>query len=161
MEEESTQNLEMLTEQVAQNFRESQESMSYSIYSRMAALELRVLMDRYNQSRGSSSALAGLRYALSQAVSDSSEYDFMMLELEDGIKIDSGRKSRDPAAAGIVKNTCLTLLEEHPEVTFGNSNWYRGSDHGVYILRDVYATSPLRRVGKAVVHMRGTFFSVS
>ena len=85
----------------------------------------------------------------------------MMLELEDGIKIDSGRKSRDPATAGIVKNTCLTLLEEHPEVTFGNSNWYRGSDDGVYILRDVYATSPLRRVGKAVVHMRGTLFSVS
>ena len=161
MEEESTQNLEMLTEQVALNFSESQESMSYSIYSRMAALELPVLMDRYNQSRGSSSALAGLRYALSQAVSDSSEYDFMMLELEDGIKIDSGRKSRDPATAGIVKNTCLTLLEEHPEVTFGNSNWYRGSDDGVYILRDVYATSPLRRVGKAVVHMRGTLFSVS
>lgn len=161
MEEESTQNLEMLTEQVALNFSESQESMSYSIYSRMAALELPVLMDRYNQSRGSSSALADLRYALSQAVSDSSEYDFMMLELEDGIKIDSGRKSRDPAAAGIVKNTCLTLLEEHPEVTFGNSNWYRGSDDGVYILRDVYATSPLRRVGKAVVHMRGTLFSVS
>ena len=161
MEEESTQNLEMLTEQVALNFSESQESMSYSIYSRMAALELPVLMDRYNQSRGSSSALAGLRYALSQAVSDSSEYDFMMLELEDGIKIDSGRKSRDPATAGIVKNTCLTLLEEHPEVTFGNSNWYRSSDDGVYILRDVYATSPLRRVGKAVVHMRGTLFSVS
>ena len=161
MEEESTQNLEMLTEQVALNFSESQESMSYSIYSRMAALELPVLMDRYNQSRGSSSALAGLRYALSQAVSDSSEYDFMMLELEDGIKIDSGRKSRDPATAGIVKNTCLTLLEEHPEVTFGNSNWYKGSDDGVYILRDVYATSPLRRVGKAVVHMRGTLFSVS
>lgn len=161
MEEESTQNLEMLTEQVALNFSESQESMSYSIYSRMAALELPVLMDRYNQSRGSSSALADLRYALSQAVSDSSEYDFMMLELEDGIKIDSGRKSRDPATAGIVKNTCLTLLEEHPEVTFGNSNWYRGSDDGVYILRDVYATSPLRRVGKAVVHMRGTLFSVS
>lgn len=161
MEEESTQNLEMLTEQVALNFSESQESMSYSIYSRMAALELPVLMDRYNQSRGSSSALADLRYALSQAVSDSSEYDFMMLELEDGIKIDSGRKSRDPATAGIVKNTCLTLLEEHPEVTFGNSNWYKGSDDGVYILRDVYATSPLRRVGKAVVHMRGTLFSVS
>lgn len=161
MEEESTQNLEMLTEQVALNFSESQESMSYSIYSRMAALELPVLMDRYNQSRGSSSALADLRYALSQAVSDSSEYDFMMLELEDGIKIDSGRKIRDPATAGIVKNTCLTLLEEHPEVTFGNSNWYRGSDDGVYILRDVYATSPLRRVGKAVVHMRGTLFSVS
>ena len=161
MEEESTQNLEMLTEQVALNFSESQESMSYSIYSRMAALELPVLMDRYNQSRGSCSALADLRYALSQAVSDSSEYDFMMLELEDGTKIDSGRKSRDPATAGIVKNTCLTLLEEHPEVTFGNSNWYRGSDDGVYILRDVYATSPLRRVGKAVVHMRGTLFSVS
>ena len=31
----------------------------------------------------------------------------------------------------------------------------------MYILRDVYATSPLRRVGKAVIHMREDLFSVS
>ena len=158
LEEESSQNLRMLTEQVALNFREHQESTGYSIYSRMAALEIPQRMDAYTQER-SSAALTNVRYALTQMITESSDYDYILLELSDGTRLTTaGRpvQNRDD-----VQTNCDTILDEHRSVTYGNSNWYRGTDGGVYILRDVYATSPLRRVGKVVIHMKGDIFSVS
>lgn len=161
LEEENAQNLSMLTEQVALNFSEHQESVSYSIYSRMAALAIPSLMDAYTQDP-SATALSELRYALAQTVTDSAEYDFLLLELSDGKRIGSEWKtSNDPYAISIIKSSCDAILDEHREITYGNSNWYRWEDGDVYILRDVYATSPLRRVGKAVIHMREDLFSVS
>lgn len=161
LEEENAQNLSMLTEQVALNFSEHQESVSYSIYSRMAALSIPSLMDAYTQDP-SGTALSELRYALAQTVTDSAEYDFLLLELSDGKRVSSGWKtSNDPYAISTIKSSCDAILDEHREITYGNSNWYRWEDGHVYILRDVYATSPLRRVGKAVIHMREDLFSVS
>lgn len=162
LEEESTQNLHMLTEQVALNFSEHQESTSYSVYSRLAALEIPSLMDAYNQNTGSGTALTALRYALVQTVTDSSEYDYMILELADGTRVNSGWKSTlNSGRLNDIQFSCNTILDEHQEITYGNSNWYRGTDDGVYVLRDVYTTSPLRWAGKAVMHMKGDLFSVS
>ena len=158
LEEESSQNLRMLTEQVALNFRENQESMGYSIYSRMVALEIPLLMDTYSQ-EGSTTSLANVRYALAQMITESSDYDYILLEMSDGARINTGGKG--VKTLGDIQSNCDTILDEHRTVTYGNSNWYRGTDGGVYILRDVYATSPLRRVGKAVIHMKGNIFSVS
>lgn len=158
LEEESSQNLRMLTEQVALNFRENQETVGYSIYSRMAALEIPLLMDTYSQ-EASTTSLADIRYALAQMITESSDYDYILLELPDGTRINTGGKG--VKKLGDIQTSCDAILDEHRMVTYGNSNWYRGTDGGVYILRDVYATSPLRRVGKAVIHMRGNIFSVS
>ena len=162
LEEESTQNLKMLTEQVALNFSEHQEAAGYSVYSRMAALEIPQLMSIYNQEAEKSSARTELRYALVQTVSDSSEYDYMILQLQDGSRVNSGWKSTQNAGnLNHIHANCNAILDEHQEITYGNSNWYRGSDGGVYVLRDVYSTSPLRWVGKAVIHMKDSLFSVS
>ena len=158
LEEESSRNLHMLTEQVALNFRENQQSVGYSIYSRMAALEIPLLMDAYSQ-KDSTTLLADLRYALAQMITESSDYDYILLELSDGTRLNTAGKSVRPLSD--VQSNCETILDEHRTVTYGNSNWYRGTDGGVYILRDVYATSPLRRVGKVVIHMKGAIFSVS
>ena len=73
LEKESSQNLRMLTEQVALNFRENQQSLGYSIYSRMAALEIPSLMDSYSQ-KESTTSLADVRYALAQTITESSDY---------------------------------------------------------------------------------------
>ena len=158
LEEESSQNLRMLTEQVALNFRENQESLGYSIYSRMAALEIPLLMDTYTQER-SSAALTDVRYALTQMITESSDYDYILLELSDGTRLTTAGRTVQNRTD--VQTNCDTILDEHRSVTYGNSNWYRGTDGGVYILRDVYTTSPLRRVGKVVIHMKGDIFSVS
>ena len=158
LEDESSQNLRMLTEQVALNFRENQETVGYSIYSRMAALEIPLLMDTYSQ-EASTSSLANIRYALAQMITESSDYDYILLELPDGTRINTGGERFKKL--GDIQANCDAILDEHRTVTYGNSNWYRGTDGGVYILRDVYATSPLRRVGKAVIHMKGNIFSVS
>lgn len=158
LEKESSQNLRMLTEQVALNFRENQQSLGYSIYSRMAALEIPSLMDSYSQ-KESTTSLADVRYALAQTITESSDYDYILLEMSDGTRVNASgigvEKLED------IQANCDSILDEHRTVTYGNSNWYRGTDGGVYILRDVYAISPLRRVGKAVIHMRGNIFNVS
>lgn len=162
LEEESTRNLEMVTEQVALNFSEHQDSVGYSIYSRMAALEIPSLMSAVNQNSGSSSALKALRYALVQTVTDSSEYDYILLELKDGTRINSGWKDASSAAAiADIHKSATAILEENRAVTYGNNNWFLGSDDGIYVLRDVYSTSPLNWVGKAVIHMKANLFSVS
>lgn len=162
LEEESTRNLEMVTEQVALNFSEHQDSVGYSIYSRMAALEIPGLMSTANQNVGSSSALTALRYALVQTVTDSSEYDYILLELKDGTRVNSGWKDASSAAViADVHKSATAILEENREITYGNNNWFLGSDGGIYVLRDVYSTSPLNWVGKAVIHMKANLFSVS
>lgn len=162
LEEESTRNLEMVTEQVALNFSEHQDSVGYSIYSRMAALEIPNLMSAANQNAGSSSALTALRYALAQTVTDSSEYDYILLELKDGTRVNSGWKDASTAAAiAEIHESATAILEENQAVTYGNNNWFLGSDDGIYVLRDVYSTSPLNWVGKAVIHMKANLFSVS
>lgn len=158
LEEESSRNLHMLTEQVALNFRENQQSVGYSIYSRMAALEIPPLMDAYSQG-DPTTLLADVRYALAQMITESSDYDYILLELSDGTRLNTAGKS--VRTLSDVQSNCETILDDHRTVTYGNSNWYRGTDGGVYILRDVYATSPLRRVGKVVIHMEGAIFSVS
>lgn len=158
LEQESAQNLQMLTEQIALNFRENQQSLGYTIYSRMAALEIPTLMDEYSQGLANTT-LADVRYALAQMITESTDYDYILLELSDSTRVNaSGVEIADPRT---IRENCDTILDEHRMVTYGNSNWYRGTDGGVYILRDVYAISPLRRVGKAVIHMRGNIFSVS
>lgn len=158
LEEESSQNLRMLTEQVALNFRENQASVGYSIYSRMAALEIPQLMDAYAQDK-TTTPMSDVRYALAQMITESSGYDYILLEMSDGTRANTGGRGVENLKT--VQENCVTILDEHRMVTYGNSNWYRGTDDGVYILRDVYATSPLRRVGKSVIHMRGDIFSVS
>lgn len=132
LKEESAQNLKMLTEQVALNFRENQESLGYSIYSKMAALEIPSLMDAYVQ-RESAATRADVRHALTQMITDSSDYDYVLLEMLDGTRIHTdGGKYHMPSA---VKDNSAAILDTHRSVTYGNSNWYRGTDGGVYILR--------------------------
>lgn len=157
LEEESTQNLEMLTEQVSLNFSEQQDSTSRSIYSRLVAFEVPTAMEYYNRNVGSS--LANLQYALSQMVSDSTEFNYVMLELADGTRITTSRSETKGYLE--IRQNCEQLLDTYPQITYGNSDWYRGTDDGVYVLRDIYNTEPLRWVGKAVVHMKGSIFSVS
>ena len=126
LEEESTQNLKMLTEQVALNFSEHQESTGYSVYSRMAALEIPQLMSAYNQETEKNIARTELRYALVQTVSDSSEYDYMVLQLQDGNRVNSGWKTtRNTGNLNAIHSNCNALLDAHQEITYGNSNWYR------------------------------------
>lgn len=162
LEEESTRNLEMVTEQVALNFSEHQDSVARSIYSRMVALEIPTLMRAVNQAPGSSADLTALHYALVQTVTDSAEYDYILLELGDGTRINSGWKDSSTITRQVgIYGSATTILEENQALTYGNNNWFLGEDGGVYILRDVYATEPLNWVGKAVIHMKSNLFSVS
>ncbi len=157
LERENVQNLEMLTGQVALNFSDHQTTTSYSLYSRLAALGIPGLVSDYNQNPGSNPV--SLRYALAQVCNESTEYDYVMLETADGTRLHTSKYEGDSFAQ--VQSNCAALLEENDRVTYGSSTWYRLSDEGVYILRDIYTTTPLRWVGRIAVHMKGELFRIS
>ncbi len=127
LEQESAQNLQMLTEQIALNFRENQQSLGYTIYSRMAALEIPTLMDEYSQGLANTT-LADVRYALAQMITESTDYDYILLELSDSTRVNAS--SVEIADPRTIRENCDTILDEHRMVTYGNSNWYRGTDGG-------------------------------
>lgn len=157
LERENVQNLEMLTGQVALNFSDHQTAASYAIYSRLAALGIPDLVSDYNQNPGSNPV--SLRYALAQVCNESTEYDYVMLETADGTRLHTSKYEGNSFAQ--VQSNCAALLEENDRVTYGSSTWYRMADEDVYILRDIYTTTPLRWVGRIAVHMKGELFRIS
>lgn len=157
LEQENIQNLEMLTEQVALNFSDHQTAASYALYSRLAALGIPDLVSAYNQNPASN--LPSLRYALAQVCSESTEYDYVMLETTDGTRLHTS-KYKEEEFTGIRLN-CAALLDEYPLTSYGSSTWHRLPDGEIYILRDIYTITPLRWVGRIAVHMKGDLFRIS
>ncbi len=159
-EEESVNNLNMLTDQVALNFSENQDTIAKTVYARATTFTVPTLMHEYNLTDGDNRV--ELQYALAQMVTNSTDYDYVMIETKNGERLDTGSKySIDVADLNILYDDCVMLLENYADNTHGSNNWYRCSGGEVYILKDVYAISPLRYVGRMVVHMRKEPFKIS
>ena len=159
-ENEHTENLITLTDQVSLNFTASQNSVGQMIYSRSVTFLIPSLMWKYNENvEMSRSALSS---AVSLMVTNSTEYDFVMVMTLDGNTIDSGTSYNFTSdALSSIRENCNSLLSANQDNTHGTSQWYRGTDGGVYILKDVYETEPLRHVGRMIVHLRDVTFHLS
>lgn len=160
LEREKIESLDMLTEQVALNFSDSQDSLSDSTYARLRAFEIPALMNDYiNQPESGTSAL---QYALAQTVSESTEYDFVALEAANGLRLSTALRSpMSTYRYREVRDFALGLFDDQPQNRFSQKKWFRAEDGGVYIMANVYNTSPLKWVGRAVFHIKGSVFSVS
>lgn len=153
------QNLSMLTEQIAFEFDENQNMIGRTLYSKFAELEIPGMMADYHLSNGRNKRK--LTSTLAQMVTNSTDYDFVMLELEDGTRLDSGRKNEFSLDAyWKIFQSSNSFLDSSPRINHGISQWYRDEDGEIYILRDVYGISPLHWVGRAVFHMRNRFFYI-
>lgn len=160
VEHERRESLNMITEQVALNFADSQSSLSSSIYSRLRAFEIPALMDE--QINHPEKGTAALQYALAQTVSESTEYDFVALETFDGQHFYTQKRvSTSYADYREMYDYSVELLDEAELDRYSGSLWVRAEAGDMYILTNVYSTSPLKWVGRAVFHLKGSVFSVS
>ena len=157
---ERIESLDMLTEQVALNFSDSQQSMNDSIYARLRAFEIPALMNAQNSQPEKSSA--ALQYALAQTISESTEYDYVALQTAAGQRFST--KINQPMTNeryGQIAAFSDELLDSGTQERFDANTWVRSSAGDVYIITNVYNTSPLKWVGLAVFHLKGSLFSLS
>lgn len=157
LEEESISNLNILTGQVAMTFSQNQDNIIKTMYSRLRAFEIPQRMR--DDSAGSNSST--LKTALSQTITESTLYDYVMLRLQSGAVMDAGLKSSSlPRAYDEIREESSLLLEKHGNPSSAGI-WCRAESGRVYVIRDIYDTEPLCKVGTAVFHMRSDFFRVS
>ena len=155
LEEKSTDHLEMLTEQVTLNFGENQKSISSASYSSMVAFEI-------PKSMGREYSLASLRTGLAMMVKVSDPYDYIMVQTSQGERLDTGTKYHlKKSEVQLIEQECGAILDQHTKTSYGINSWIRTDSGEVYLLRDVYDTSPLQHVGTMVLHMRQDFFDFS
>lgn len=158
LEEENIKNLDLLTEQITQIFDENQRSISNNLYSRITSFSIPGLMDTYN-TLGRASELQSV---LTQMVTSSSDYDYVMIETLNGTRLRSdARPYITQETLNTLYQSCNELLDSQEQVTYGTTNWVRHTDGEVYIIKDIYDVSPLSRVGRMVLHMRSDFFQIS
>lgn len=157
VEESSYQTLDMLTEHIALNFSSYQDSCTANIYSRMKAFDIPRLMNIYNSS-GSASTFS-LRYALSQTVTEGSDYDYVVVELLDDTTADAGY-SAEKVNVTLLREA-KAILEANRDRKYVNEEWEYVDDVGLFFMCELYNTSPLRYVGRAVFHIKDNLFKVS
>ncbi len=154
------ENLEMITEQIILNFSENQDAVTETIYAHATTFLIPSLMNQYNASDGANQV--ELKYALNQMVSNSTDYNFVMIEMPDGRRFDTGYKHLfDGETLVKIRTDCQEFSEKYQENTYGNNVWYREKQGEIYILKDIYDTNPLKYVGRMLVHMKGETFALS
>lgn len=155
-EEVGISNLSMLTNQVCLNFKENQKNITDAIYARSVTFQIPSFMKKYQEKKDE------LHTAVAQMVTHSTEYDYVMLEMADGTRIDSGAKyTIKKENLSTIRKNCQGLLDKYKERTYGSNQWYRCEDGDVYILKEVYDIEPLCFVGRMVVHFRENPYAIS
>lgn len=151
LEKKSTHHLEVLTEQVALNFRENQNSIEKNSYSAMTSFNIPSCL--------TGSTDRELRDNLSMMVNAGAPYDFVMVQAKNGQHSTySYQFDRDTMTR--IRGECSQILESIQHANHAGTKWIRSSSGEVYLFRDVYQTSPLRHTGSMVIHMRSQFFTV-
>lgn len=154
-EEDCFDNLNMMTNQVSLNFNQNQTTIGETIYSRLVTFEIPSLMGSY------SSRSTELKYALAQMVTHSTDYDYVMLETNEGIRINSGSKYMvEQDELSLIQEDCNKILDINTENKHGSNRWFRYGDNE-YMMKEVYDTMPLKYNGRMVVHLKGEPFKIS
>lgn len=157
MEKESIKNLGMLTNQVVLNFAENQDSLSYSLYAKLRNSEIPGMMG----AAAPGSNYTTLQNALSETISSSQNYDYVLIELVDGTRLEA--KRAQPVVSQITHiRKCSHILLDGKEGNRGfTRQWVRMGDDDVFYIMDVYDTKPLKYVGKVVYHMESVGFTLT
>ena len=128
-EEDCFDNLNMMTNQVSLNFNQNQTTIGETIYSRLVTFEIPSLMGSY------SSRSTELKYALAQMVTHSTDYDYVMLETNEGIRINSGSKYMvEQDELSLIQEDCNKILDINTENKHGSNRWFRYGDN-VYMMK--------------------------
>lgn len=147
----STGSLYLLTEQALINYVNGAQSAERYLYS-MTVSSGTARQMRQLRAEGSDywPAQQELWYSLSKMIDSHAMYDHVAVRLEDGTFVNSYTYDLD------VVEQSRTLLSQpgFTEKSYGRIDWARTGDGHIYIIRDVYDTSPLSYVGKMCARIR-------
>ena len=149
--ETSTAGLHQFTEQVLINFTNSVQNAERYLYSTSVSTGTVTLMAQINTSLppGRQERL-DLVYCLSKMIDSYATYDHVAVRFEDGTCVSSNTYDLQAAA----QSEALLSDPQYLENRYGQAEWVRTPEGDVYMLRDVYSTSPLRHVGKMCARMK-------
>lgn len=156
---DSEHNLDMLTEQIASNFVSKHASVNSRIYSHMRAYAIPNLM--YSHASIENSSAHALRLALSQSITANSEYDYVLLSMTNGTVVDQCDTPLSDEEETKIQTYAHELLRKRAHLDNILTEWVFDPDTGIYIIYDLYLTSPMHYAGRAIYHLRGDLFSFS
>ena len=149
--ETSTASLVQLTEQVLINFTNAVQSAESHLYSMSVSSGSARQMGRMSgESALNEQDRLDLVYCLSKMIDLHATYDHVAVRLDSGAIVSSDSLSSSASAQS------STLLSDpaYQENRYGQTQWVRTASGDVWLLRDVYDTSPLRHVGKMCARMK-------
>lgn len=149
MEKDTVNNLSLLTEQVLANYRQRRDTLERQIYAIASTVEIPNQLRVYEESN-SPDRRAELQRSVNQMVTNDSVYDFVLVQTLGGTKFHTGGKLPD---GGIVASEAVGVLEEFSENTYGSCLWVKAEDGDVYVVKDIYAISPMKRCGRMALRM--------
>lgn len=155
LEEKSTSQLAMVTDQVMLNFEDSVKGVEKSSYTSMVAFDTPGQMARHVST-------ISLRKSLATMVTASSPYDYVLIRTNYGDQVDAATMNYPhQEVLKRAEEEAAQILEQHKETSYGRCEWYRSTSGEVYMLRDVYDVTPIHHVGTMVLHMKQPLFPLS
>lgn len=149
--ESSTANLYQLTEQVLINYTSSVQAAERYLYSMSITSDTTRVMAQLRGASGDDPSLRQeLAYCLSKMIDSHAMYDHVAVCMENGLYFSDN--SSTPAVSAQSRE--LLSRPEYAQTQYGKSVWAHTEDGQVYLIRDVYDTSPLRYVGKMGARIR-------
>ena len=159
----NTASLELLTEQALINFISKTENIRQHVYSTAVSTGLG---DEVQAMRGLTAgssrylqARQELIVSLSKMIDTAALYDYVTVRLDDGDCVSnqyySSKNTTTAAYYQRVESSAEMLLNDaqYAENHYGASRWVRTTENDLFLLRDLYTTSPLRHVGRIAVHI--------
>ena len=147
----STGSLYLLTEQALINYVNGAESAERYLYSMTVSSgtakqmrQLRAVGSDYWPDQQE------LWYSLSKMIDSHAMYDHVAVRLQDGTFVNSYTYDLDV----VDQSRALLSQPGFTEKSYGRIDWARTADGHIYIIRDVYDTSPLSYVGKMCARVR-------
>ena len=149
--------LNLVTEQALINFSTSTASVQSHLYTTSVscgtAQQMKSMLSKSPDSIGYPEARQALILALSRMVDTGADYDYVTVRLEDGRCFSSDIIGTQ--AAGVSKEAEQLLSQpEYSQKQYGRAQWVRTGTGNLFLLRDVYATSPLKYVGRIAARIR-------
>ena len=143
--------LNLVTEQALINFSTSTASVQSHLYTTSVscgtAQQMKSMLSKSPDSIGYPEARQALILAQSRMVDTGADYDYVTVRLEDGRCFSSDIIGTQ--AAGVSKEAEQLLSQpEYSQKQYGRAQWVRTGTGNLFLLRDVYATSPLKYVGR-------------
>lgn len=146
--------LNLLTEQSLINFAGKADSIRQHLYTMSASTDTPRQMGALRLLDPTSTAYIQARnelvLALSRMVDTSAPYDQISVKPDDGQCVSSNTYNDS------IRLEAERLLnsETYQENAYGSNTWVRTQAGELYLIRDVYATQPLRHVGRIAAHIR-------